>query len=60
LADQKDRKRVTYFLSPDLIRAVKVAAAESDQDQSDIVEAACREYFARKARAHKRLAAVTV
>jgi len=51
LADQKGQSRVTYFLSPDLIRAIKVEAAGNDLNQSDVVEAACREYLANKAKA---------
>lgn len=39
------RKQVAYFLSPDLIREVKVEAARTDRDQSDVVAAALLAYL---------------
>lgn len=46
----KRRKRITWFVDPSRIRAVKIAAAETDRDQSDVVEEAIDEYFQRRSR----------
>lgn len=43
----KGRKRVTWFLPPETIRRIKVEAAASDRDQSEVVDAACEEYLDR-------------
>jgi hypothetical protein len=45
VAIQSGAKAVKYFLMPDLIREVKVEAARSDRDQSEVVAAALMAYL---------------
>ena len=39
------RRKTTIYLDADLVRLVKVYAAQSGQKDSDVAEAAVREYF---------------
>ena len=39
------KKKVTFYLPEDLVRAARVRAARSDQRDSEVVEAALRAYL---------------
>jgi len=39
------KKKVTYYLAEDLVRAAKVRAARSDRRDSEVVEEALRAYL---------------
>ena len=44
MATQRKRK-VTYYISEDVLRAAKVSAARTDQRDSDVIEKALRGYL---------------
>lgn len=45
-AKYKDWKKVTYYLDPQLVTRLRVHSASTDEDQSDIVNEAVKQYLA--------------
>ncbi len=43
--DTKAKKKATFYLSEDLLRAARVRAARADRRDSEIVESALRSYL---------------
>lgn len=60
MAYKVDKKKVTYYLSPGLIKELRHHAVEEERSQSDIVEEAIRCYLEdfKKTRQSKRKDAV--
>lgn len=48
MAYSRLKKQKAYFLPPDLIRRVRVQAAERNVNQSEFVEEALEDYLTRK------------